>query len=111
MEMPQDWQLLAPNEVVIVDGEVAGNDRNGGSVAVHSLAIVPEYQGNGIGRALMDAYILYIKSAAVSANRIVIIAHDHLIRFYESIGFQTQGPSSCQFGGGGWSDMVRLSNM
>lgn len=109
MEMPQNWQPSAANEVVVVDGEVIGNDQNGRSVAVHSLAIVPEYQGKGIGRALMDAYIQYIKSAAVSADRIVIIAHDHLIQFYESIGFRTQGPSSCHFGGGGWCDMVCLT--
>lgn len=106
MEMPQDWQLLADDEVVMVNGEVVGSEPKGGSVAVHSLAIKPAYQGKGVGRSLMNAYIEYMKSGAVHAEQIVIIAHDHLIRFYESVGFENRGPSACQFGDGGWFDLV-----
>ncbi|BCR91753.1 GNAT family N-acetyltransferase [Aspergillus chevalieri] len=102
MEMPQDWKLLADDEVVMVNGEVVGSEPKGGSVAVHSLAIKPAYQGKGVGRSLMNAYIEYMKSGAVHAEQIVIIAHDHLIRFYESVGFENRGPSACQFGDGGW---------
>ncbi|KAI9046017.1 uncharacterized protein KD926_005963 [Aspergillus affinis] len=105
MEMPENWTSLPADEVVTVIGEAVGSESHGGSVAVHSLAVVPEYQGKGVGRALFNAYIEYIKSGAVRADRIVVIAHDHLIRFYESFGFRNEEPSACAFGGGGWFDM------
>ncbi|KAK1142924.1 hypothetical protein N8T08_007165 [Aspergillus melleus] len=103
--MPENWTSLAADEVVTVNGEAIGSEPHGGSVAVHCLAVVPEFQGKGVGRALFNAYIEYIKSGVVRADRIVIIAHDHLIRFYESFEFGNEGPSACAFGGGGWFDM------
>ena len=111
MEMPKNWQPPTNNaedETCVVDGQVIGNDKNGRKVAVHSLAVVPEYQGKGIGRALMNEYIRYISGFSASVDGVVIIAHGHLIRFYESCGFENLGPSPCAFGGGGWYDMVRL---
>jgi hypothetical protein len=30
----------------------------------------------------------------------------HLVPFYEKMGFVSKGPSKAQFGGGGWVDMV-----
>lgn len=107
MEMPENW--TGNPGVVTVNGQVIGNDANGHFVGVHSLAIRPEYQGKGLGRALMDEYIKYAQCSIDSAQGIVIIAHDHLIRFYESFGFKNLGPSPCAFGGGGWYDMVSHS--
>lgn len=107
MEMPEKWNGSC--DVVTVDGHVIGNDGNGRFVGVHSLAIRPEYQGKGLGRALMDEYIKYVRHSIDSSQSIVIIAHDHLIRFYESFGFKNLGPSPCAFGGGGWYDMVSIS--
>lgn len=44
----------------------------------------------------------------VPAERVVLIAHGHLVKFYESAGFENRGPSPCQFAGGGWFDLVCL---
>lgn len=109
--MPKNWQSPASNdedETCVVDGQVIGNDKNGRNVAVHSLAVVPEFQRKGVGRALMNEYIRYMRGFSVSVDGIVIIAHGHLIRFYESCGFENLGPSPCAFGGGGWYDMVSI---
>ncbi|KAE8140915.1 acyl-CoA N-acyltransferase [Aspergillus pseudotamarii] len=103
MEMPEHWS--GSRDVVQVNGAVIGNDVNGRFVGVHSLAIRTGYQGKGLGRALMDKYIEYARTGTESAQSIVIIAHDHLIRFYESFGFKNLGPSPCAFGRGGWYDM------
>ncbi|RAL11344.1 acyl-CoA N-acyltransferase [Aspergillus homomorphus CBS 101889] len=104
MEMPENW--TGGREVVRdQDGQVVGNDSNGRFVGVHSLAIRDEYQRKGLGRALMDEYIAYARDSFDSAQSIVIIAHDHLIKFYTSFGFENLGPSPCAFGGGGWYDM------
>lgn len=112
MEMPKNWQPPTNNdedETCVVDGQVIGNDKNGRNVAVHPLAVVPEYQGKGIGRALMNEYIRYVSGFSASVDGVVIIAHGHLIRFYESCGFENLGPSPCAFGGGGWYDMVSIA--
>lgn len=104
MEMPSNWN--GGKEAVADGDQVIGNDPNGLYVGVHSLAISPDYQGMGVGRALMDEYVQYVGASVTSVKSIVIIAHDHLIRFYESFGFKNLGPSPCAFGGGGWYDMV-----
>ncbi|KAF9888607.1 hypothetical protein FE257_008539 [Aspergillus nanangensis] len=108
MLMPESWRSLAPHDVSLCEGEIIGNDPAGGTVAIHSVAISPEYQGKGVGRALVKAYVQYIREANVVADRIVLIAHGHLIGFYEAAGFHNFGPSPCQFAGGGWFDMVIL---
>ncbi|KAL2872309.1 polyamine acetyltransferase [Aspergillus lucknowensis] len=102
MELPADWQT---NRSTMVDGEIVGHDETGRSIAIHSLAVLREHQGKHVGSTLMKAYIQRIREAAI-ADRIVIIAHDHLVPFYQSFGFENRGPSKCQFGGGGWTDLV-----
>lgn len=102
--MPKGW--VSSTEVVKVGGQVIGNDAEGRSIGVHGLVIVPEYQGKGLGRDLMAYYIEYARTLGQSADGIAIIAHDHLLKFYESFGFKNLGPSSCDFGGGGWYEMV-----
>lgn len=104
MEMPERW--TGSRDTVTVNDQIIGNDAKGRFLGVHSLAIRSEYQGMGLGRALMNEYILYAGQSIESAQSIVIIAHDHLIKFYESFGFKNLGPSPCAFGGGGWYDMV-----
>ncbi|KAJ5288825.1 acyl-CoA N-acyltransferase [Penicillium angulare] len=103
MEMPDRW--TGSWECVKLSGEVIGNDPEGRFLGVHSLAVRSDCQGNGVGRALMNEYISYVGGSVESKESIVIIAHDHLIRFYESFGFKNLGPSPCAFGGGGWFDM------
>lgn len=102
MKLPTNWQ----NERwTFEDGEAVGHEEGGSTIAIHSLAVLPEHQGKQVGSTLMKSYIHRIREAQI-ADRIAIIAHDHLIPFYESFGFESRGPSKCQFGGGGWVDMV-----
>ena len=54
----------------------------------------------------MKAYLQRIESHDV-ADRAALIAHEHLIPYYEKFGFVNQGKSACEFGGGGWFDMVK----
>ncbi|KAB8262740.1 hypothetical protein BDV32DRAFT_147288 [Aspergillus pseudonomiae] len=106
MKMPSNWQSHSPYDPVIIDGEVIGNDPRGTNIAVHSVAVLPAYQGTGVGNYLVKEYVEYIRNAEIEADRIVLICHDYLIRFYESAGFVNRGLSRCQFAGGGWVDMV-----
>lgn len=85
--------------------EPLGHQEQGGTVALHSLAVAKEHQRKGLGTILLKAYIERIKSAKI-AERISLLAHDHLISFYERFGFVNEGPSEATVGGGRWSSMV-----
>lgn len=83
-----------------------GHKEEGRTVCIHSLAVLPQYQGKGLGKTLLKAYLHRIKSQQVADNA-ALIAHEHLIPYYEKLGFVNRGPSKAQFGGGGWYDMVK----
>lgn len=105
MELPENWRRRSstlPNESGV---EPPGHQDQGSTIAVHSLAVLPEHQGKGLGKTLMKAYVQRIKDAKI-ADRIALLSHDHLIPFYESLDFKNRGPSECTFGGGGWSSLV-----
>lgn len=102
MQLPKNWKT---ERFCTENGETVGHDEYGNTIAIHSLAVLPEHQGKQVGTTLMKAYVQRIKEAEI-AERIAIIAHDHLVSFYEALGFQNHGPSKCQFGGGGWVDLV-----
>ncbi|OJJ46777.1 hypothetical protein ASPZODRAFT_66417 [Penicilliopsis zonata CBS 506.65] len=102
MQLPPNWQS---ERLSFEKDQPIGHEESGGTVCIHSLAVLPEHQGKQVGSTLMKSYIQRIREAMI-ADRLAIIAHDHLIPFYESLGFENKGPSACQFGGGGWFDMV-----
>ena len=83
-----------------------GHKEEGRTICIHSLAVLPQYQRRGLGKTLMKAYIQRMESHDVG-NRAALIAHEELIPYYESLGFENKGKSDAQFGGGGWFDMVK----
>ncbi|KAK0352537.1 hypothetical protein LTR91_020881 [Friedmanniomyces endolithicus] len=85
---------------------VAGHREAGRTLAIHSLAILPQYQRHGLGRTLLQAYLQRMESHAIG-DRAALIAHEGLVAFYERFGFVNRGRSGVEFAGGGWWDMVR----
>lgn len=83
-----------------------GHKEEGRTVCIHSLGVLPEYQKRSLGKTLMKAYLQRVESHGV-ADRAALIAHEHLIPYYEKLGFENKGPSKAQFGGGGWFDMIK----
>lgn len=76
-------------------------------MALHSLAVAKEHQRKGLGTILLKAYIERIKSARI-AERISLLAHDNLVKFYQDFGFADEGPSEATFGGVRWNSMVSI---
>ncbi|KAJ5152708.1 uncharacterized protein N7482_009186 [Penicillium canariense] len=105
MHMPANWESQPANEPCVLDGQTVGHDPKGENLAIHSVVTIPEFQGRGIGKALVKAYIAFVRQEEIPAKNILLIAHDYLIKFYESAGFENHGPSACQFAGGGWYDL------
>ena len=83
-----------------------GHKEEGRTVCVHSLAVLPGYQGRGLGKTLMKAFLQRIESHGV-ADRVALIARESIIPYYEKLGFVNKGKSEVQFAGGGWYDLVQ----
>lgn len=98
MEVPTNWRESGLFES-------SGHNEQGRTICIHSLAVLPAYQGKGLGSTLMKAYIQRIEQSQ-AADRIALLAHGELVGFYQTLGFKSIGPSKAQFGGGGWVDMV-----
>ena len=60
---------------------------------IHYLLVRPEYQSEGIGREL----VLRVKKHYEDYLRIVIVAYDEEIGFYESCGFEKAEDASPMF--------------
>lgn len=99
MTVPDDWRTnyqISPG---------VGHDEDGETICLHSLAIHPDFHGRGLGRVLLLGWSQRMRDSGC-AKRIALICRERLIPFYEKHGFTVAGPSSCQFGGGCWYDMV-----
>ncbi|OBA24944.1 acyl-CoA N-acyltransferase, partial [Hanseniaspora valbyensis NRRL Y-1626] len=62
------------------------NDEASDVIAIHSVVIHPDYQGQNLARFLMTDYIQKLSQQEV-CKKIVIIVHEHLFKFYEKLGF------------------------
>ncbi|KAL8735196.1 MAG: hypothetical protein Q9166_001072 [cf. Caloplaca sp. 2 TL-2023] len=98
MEYPSDWRSR------VSFSERQGHQEHGRTIAIHSLAALPEFKGRGLGKIVMKSYIQRMETSGI-ADRISLLAHDHLVQYYEALGFQNTGKSEAKFGGGQWFNM------
>ncbi|KAL9003121.1 MAG: hypothetical protein Q9188_003985 [Gyalolechia gomerana] len=99
MEIPPDWR---PSNS---PSESRGHQEHGRTIAIHSLASLPEFKGRGLGKIIMKSYVQRMETSGI-ADRIALLAHEHLVKYYEALGFRNWGKSQASFGGGGWYDMI-----
>ena len=83
----------------------------GYSVCIHSVCVSGDHQRKGIGSALIKEYIARLEKGNTdgswSYRRILLITHDHLRPFYESVGFEWLGKSDVVHGSKPWYEMRR----
>lgn len=101
MEIPE---LDNYGRIVSPATDPRGHREEGRTIAIHSVVIDPEYQGQSVGTTLLNDYIQRM-STLKHADRFSLLAHDRLIPFYERVGFESKGLSECKFSGGGWYDL------
>ncbi|KAL8676162.1 MAG: hypothetical protein Q9224_000861 [Gallowayella concinna] len=99
MDYPPDWRSRPSLS------ERQGHHEQGRTIAIHSLAALPEFKGLGLGKIVMKSYMQRIESSGI-ADRVALLAHDHLVEYYETLGFRNTGKSETKFGGGNWYDML-----
>ncbi len=69
MGYPEDWESPKPASSQL------GHHEAGRTIVLHSVAILPAFQGRGLGRILMMAYMQQMNGAGI-ADRLALIAHD-----------------------------------
>lgn len=99
MKYPTDWRN-GPRS-----SERRGHQEHGRTIAIHSLAALPNFKGRGLGKIVMKSYMQRIETSGI-ADRIALLAHEPLVKYYEALGFRNIGKSQATFGGGEWNDMV-----
>ncbi|KAK5081516.1 hypothetical protein LTR05_007647 [Lithohypha guttulata] len=105
MDYPKDWKTDKRTLSTSGNKEPLGHQENGATICIHSLAVRSEYQSMGIGSVLLRSYIQRIKDAKI-ADRLALLAHDEMKKFYGRFGFDDMGPSQCTFGGANWNNMI-----
>lgn len=103
-ELVADDDMKIPSSGQKEDG--VGHDEAGRTIAIHSLAVLPDYQKKGLGTILLKEYIQRMVEAE-TADSIAILTYDRLVPWYEkTFGFAQKGKSAAEFGGGNWTDMT-----
>lgn len=97
-----------PSSFPPTSDETRGHREQGRTLAVHSVAVLPEYQGRGVGKTILQAYLQRMNSAGI-ADRVALLAHRPLCEFYRKQGFTDDGANESKLYGGGWINMVGLA--
>jgi ribosomal protein S18 acetylase RimI-like enzyme len=88
--------------------QLVGHDPNGRNMVVFALAVLPEFQKQGIARQLMLRFIDQARQN--QKERILLLCKQHLVRYYEGLGFVHAGLSKSTHGGVQWHEMRFLLN-
>lgn len=71
---------------------------------VFGIAVLPEYQHQGIAKALMGKFKEETKKRGKEG--IILTCKDEKIGFYENLGFSFKEVSSSSHGGARWNEMI-----
>ena len=99
MDIAPNWETNPSNT------SIHGHREDGRTIAIHSLCVLPAFQGKGLGKTLMKSYQQRMETSGI-ADRMALLAHDHLVQMYEGLGFEGKGKSDVRFAGGGWNSLV-----
>ena len=88
--------------------DMVGHVKEGKNIVVFSLAVLPEFQGNGISKQLMARFVEVSKG--LKKEKILLICKSDLITYYKNFGFLYGGKSKSQHGGFEWHEMYLLFN-
>jgi ribosomal protein S18 acetylase RimI-like enzyme len=84
--------------------QLIGHEADGRNIVVFSLAVLPDYQRQGIAAALMEQFVE--RSRALGKERVLLLCKSELIRYYEKLGFRYVAQSLSSHGGAAWHEMA-----
>jgi ribosomal protein S18 acetylase RimI-like enzyme len=83
--------------------QLIGHDPNGKNTVVFALAVLPKFQKRGIARQLMARFVE--EAQARKKENVLLLCKQHLVAYYERIGFAHVGLSKSTHGGAEWHQM------
>lgn len=84
----------------------AAGESSGDCLAIICVETDPAFRGRGVARAMVGHMLAQAGARGVRA--VTLACKDHLIAFYESLGFQRMGISASVHGGVVWNEMKRI---
>ena len=83
--------------------DLVGHDPAGRNIVIFSLAVLPQFQHQGIGRALMRQFIA--TATRLDKERILLLCRPELVAYYQHEGFLDRVESTSTHGGLRWHEM------
>jgi ribosomal protein S18 acetylase RimI-like enzyme len=83
--------------------QLIGHDVDGKNMVIFALAVLPEFQRQGIAKQLMLRFIE--EAGRNKKEKVLLICKHYLIAYYEGLGFIHAGLSSSTHGGAEWHEM------
>jgi ribosomal protein S18 acetylase RimI-like enzyme len=83
--------------------QLIGHIPHGKNMVVFALAVLPEYQKRGIANRLMSRFVEDARER--KKENILLMCKQHLIAYYERMGFVHIGLSKSTHGGAEWHEM------
>ena len=80
----------AEYDVILVDDRPAGRiwiGRDAEEIHLLDIAVLPEFQNHGVGRALLNSLIDEARQSGKALRHMVFIMNIDALRFYERLGF------------------------
>lgn len=77
---------------------------DGAYQTVFGLDVLPEYRKHGIGAQLIRHHVEMARQRGKKG--VVLTCKDHMIHFYERVGFVCRGVANSNHGGAKWNDML-----
>jgi ribosomal protein S18 acetylase RimI-like enzyme len=83
--------------------KLIGHHPDGKNLVVFALAVLPEYQKRGIANQLMSRFVENAREH--KKENVLLMCKQHLIGYYERMGFTHLGLSKSTHGGAEWHEM------
>lgn len=83
--------------------QLVGHDPGGNNLVVFALAVLPDFQNRGIARQLMSRFVEEARQQG--KENVLLMCKQHLIAYYERMGFAHIGLSKSTHGGAEWHEM------
>ena len=83
--------------------QLIGHEINGRNMVIFALAVLPEFQKQGIAKRLVQRFIE--EAGWNKKEKIFLMCKQHLIAYYEELGFIHAGLSRSTHGGAEWHEM------
>ena len=80
------------------------HNKTGENLTVFGLAVIPEFQRQGVAAQLMKHFVQTAKS--LGKRNVILTCKERLISYYERFGYVSNGISKSAHGGTQWFDMT-----